>query len=223
MPEVYLGGKVSEVVLNNGSRAFTFSLSKYVKGAVSNVESYLQSKKMKLPSRVSTPLSIGYRPELDTSDELKDEDAAYYQSLIGILRWMVELGRIDITCEVSMMASHMALPREGHLSQLFHMFAYLRKCHNSELVFDPSDRDIDHNEFTHQKWDSSEYGILSEEIPSNAPKPRGMGFTMLAYVDSDHAGKAINRRSRTGFLIYLNNSPIYWTSKKHAVGPVEIP
>lgn len=214
IPEVYLGGKISEVILNNGARAFTFSSSKYVKGAVSNVEAYLQEKGLKFPSRVSTPLSIGYRPEVDTSDELDDEDAAYYQSLIGVLRWMVELGRIDITCEVSMMASHMALPREGHLAQLFHMFAYLKKCHNSELVFDPSDRDVDYNEFVHQDWDASEYGILSEETPVNAPKPRGMGFTMLAYVDSDHAGEIITRRSRTGYIVYLNNSPIYWISKK---------
>ena len=55
---------------------------------------------------------------------------------------MVELGRIDITCEVSMMSSHMALPRVGHLDQLFHMFAYLKRNHNTELVFDPSDREI---------------------------------------------------------------------------------
>ena len=41
IPKVYLGGKLSEVVLSNGARAFTFSSSKYVQGAVSNVEAYL--------------------------------------------------------------------------------------------------------------------------------------------------------------------------------------
>ena len=210
IPEVYLGGKISEVILNNGAQAFTFSSSKYVKGAVSNVEVYLREKGLKFPNRASTPLSIRYRPEVGTSDELDDEDTAYYQSLIGVLRLMVELGCIDITCEVSMMASHMTLPREGHLAQLFHMFAYLKKCHNSELVFDPSKIDVDYHEFVHQDWDASEYGIISKEIPLNAPKPRGMGFTMLAYVDLDHAGEIITRRSRTGYQVYLNNSPIYW-------------
>ena len=214
IPEVYLGGKISEVMLSNGARAFTFSSSKYVQGAVSNVEAYLQEKGLKLPSRASTPLSIGYRPEVDMSDELEGENVAYYQSLIGVLRWMVELGRIDITCEVSMMSTHMALPREGHLSQLFHIFAYLKKNHNSELVFDPSDREVDYEAFSHQEWEASEFGELEEELPLNAPKPRGMGFTMIAYVDADHAGEVVTRRSRTGFLIYLNNSPIYWISKK---------
>merc|ERR1712115_148961 len=33
-------------------------------------------------------------------------------------------------------------------------------------------------------------------------------------VDSDHAGDQVTRRSRTGFLVFLNNALIYWTSKK---------
>ena len=44
--------------------------------------------------------------------------------------------------------------------------------------------------------------------------PRRFGFIMRAYVDSDHAGNALTRRSRTGFLIFFNNSSTYWMSKK---------
>jgi len=214
MPDVYLGGKVSMVELNNGQKAYTFSSSQYVKSAVTNVETYLNETGRKFPCRVNTPISSNYRPEVDLSEELNDSDASYYQSLIGILRWMVELGRIDITCEVSMMSSHMAMPRKGHLDQLFHMFAYLKKCHNSELVFDPSEPPIEMNSFQHQDWTASEYGELQEQLPTNMPESRGIGFTMSAYVDSDHAGDVITRRSRTGYLVYLNSSPVYWLSKK---------
>ena len=63
---------------------------------------------------------------MEVSRELNEVDAAYYQSLIGILRWMVELGRVDVCLEVSMMSSHLALPREGHLEQVLHIFAYLK-------------------------------------------------------------------------------------------------
>ena len=49
-------------------------------------------------------MSNDYRPEVDISEELDATDAAYYQSLIGIVRWMVELGRVDICCEVSMLS-----------------------------------------------------------------------------------------------------------------------
>ena len=44
--------------------------------------------------------------------------------------------------------------------------------------------------------------------------PHGMPTQLLDYVDSDHAGDLVTRRSRTGFIVFLNNAPIYWSSKK---------
>ena len=55
-------------------------------------------------------MTANYRPEVDVTEELGPEDASYYHSLIGILRWIVELVRVDINVEVSMMSSHLALP-----------------------------------------------------------------------------------------------------------------
>ena len=55
-----------------------------------------------MPNKAPAPMSNEYRPKIDISPELNATDAAYYQSLIGIVRWMVELGRVDITTEVSM-------------------------------------------------------------------------------------------------------------------------
>ena len=166
-------------------------------------------------SRAETPISTLYRPEVDISPELNATDAAYYQSLIGILRWMVELGRVDICMEVSMMSSSLAMPREGHLGQVFHIFAYLKKYHNTEMVFDPTDPVIDESKFERKDWTASEFGLgLKEEMPGNLPQPRGLGFVLRAFVDADHASDSVTRRSRTGFLVYLNNAPIYWMSKK---------
>ena len=143
-PKIYLGGKVSKVDLPSGIWAYSFSSSQYVKEAIKNVEQYLDKKNMKLNRKASAPLSPGYRPELDQSRELDPKEAAYYQSLIGILRWSVELGRIVITANVSIMSSHVALPRKGHLQQLLHIFAYIKHHNNSSLVFDPSYPDIDY-------------------------------------------------------------------------------
>jgi hypothetical protein len=91
-PEIYLGGQVRHVELANGAKAWAFGSAQYVKAAVSNVKEYLAKKGKSLPAKAKTPLSSGYRPEVDISEELGPEDASYYQSLIGILRWMVELG-----------------------------------------------------------------------------------------------------------------------------------
>jgi hypothetical protein len=85
-----------------------------------------------------------------------------------------------------MLLSHLALPRDGHLHQVFHIFAYLRKYHNSEIVYDPSDPCVDDIGFELQDWTSSQFGHLQadEELPPNMPQPRGLGFTMSAKVDA---------------------------------------
>ena len=99
-PKQYLGGSMRNVELVNGAKAWAFSSSQYVQAAVKNVETYLLSKAKKFPSKADTPIRTVYRPELDVTPELNASDASYYQSLIGILRWIVELGRADICLEV---------------------------------------------------------------------------------------------------------------------------
>ena len=85
-PTIYVGNKVSKVTLENGVSAWSFSSSQYVQSAVEKVEKYLSKKGISLPRKVQTPLASDYKPELDISVELDGQEAAYYQSLIGILR-----------------------------------------------------------------------------------------------------------------------------------------
>ena len=117
VPKIYLGNKVSKVTLANGVEAWSFSSSQYIQNVICNIEKHLKTKSKRMRKRATSPISPGYRPEIDVTGELSPSDAKYYQSLIGILRWIVELGRWDITTEVSMMASCMGLPRVGHMEQ----------------------------------------------------------------------------------------------------------
>ena len=102
-PKIYLGNKLTLVTLENGTKAWSLSSSQYVQAAIKNVEEYLKKKNLKLPR--ASPFPPNSRPELDTSLELNSEDTSYYQCLIGVLRWIVELGRIDIVTEASIMTS----------------------------------------------------------------------------------------------------------------------
>ncbi|KAL7528322.1 hypothetical protein ACHAXR_005938, partial [Thalassiosira sp. AJA248-18] len=217
-PSQYLGGKLREVELENGTSCWAFGSAQYVHAAVDNVETYLKKKGETLPAKAPTPLSTGYRPEIDLTPELGAADASYYHSLIGILRWIVELGRADLNVEVSMMSSHLALPREGHLKEVLHIFAHLKKHHNAEMVFDPSEPEVDLSLFPKEDWSYSIYSTpgseLKEELPADMPDPLGKQFTMRVFVDADHAGDNVTRRSRSGFIVFLNNAPIYWMSKK---------
>ena len=113
-PDMYLGAKLRKTRLPNGFEAWATSPSKYIKEAVKNVESYLAKEYdgRKLKRKAGAPFIPGYKPELDLSPELNSTKAQYYQALIGVLQWMVEIGRIDMITEVSMMASHVTMPRE---------------------------------------------------------------------------------------------------------------
>ena len=192
------------VQLPNGVVAWALSASQYAQDAVKNVESYLKKNDMHWRKGTNAPLSNNCRPECDTSDELGPQESSYYASLIGVLRW-----------QVSMMSSFVALPREGHLQQLFHIFAYLKAHHNARLVLDPSYPDIDATTFENKNWKEF-YGNTKEDIPKNVPRPLGKELLIRCFVDADFAGDLLSRRSRSGFLVLLNMTPIYWLSKKQS-------
>lgn len=46
------------------------------------------------------------------------------------------------------------------------------------------------------------------------PEPRGHAVDITCFVDANHAGNLVTRRSHTGILIYVQNAPILWFSKK---------
>ncbi len=55
-----------------------------------------------------------YQPELDTLPELLPDHVSFYQSLMGIYRWMIELVGVDILANLSMLSLHIVLPHQGH-------------------------------------------------------------------------------------------------------------
>jgi hypothetical protein len=140
VPTFYFGAKLNKTVLPNSVVAWGMSSIKYVQPVVQNVQEYLSTLPgdQKLWKKASGPFAGGYKPELDESPELDPIRANFYQSQIGILRRCVELGRIDIITEVSMLSTHLCLPREGHLEDVFRVFAYLGLHHNAIVVFVPT-------------------------------------------------------------------------------------
>ena len=46
------------------------------------------------------------------------------------------------------------------------------------------------------------------------PKPRGNPMSTHCFVDANHAGNKVTRRSQTGVLIFCNKSPVMWHSKR---------
>ena len=111
-----------------------------------------------------------------------------------------------------MMASCMDMPRQWHVDQLYYVFEFLKKKNNPEMVYDPTEPDVGDAQFAKEDWNNTVYGKNHEYLPPYEPQDRVSGLNTRTFVDADHSGDSVTRRSRTGFIIYLNSASIYWTS-----------
>jgi hypothetical protein len=223
-PKTYLGADISKVYYPDGSYAWTMGSESYVKKVVKNMKAKMAKDGLEFNKKLSDPAisvpqplsSVTYRPELDTSVECSEEQVTLYQNIIGILRWVVELGRIDIGYEVSILSRYLVQPRTGHLLQALHVFKYLDIHCKNELAFDPAVHEIDDPVQTAAKVQAMKdmYPDAEEDLPPNAPEPRGNPLQINCFVDSDHAGDRVTRRSQTGIILYCNSAPIVWYSKR---------
>ena len=214
-PEMYLGAYLEKKILN-GKEVWTMCSKDYIKMAVENIQSRLKEDGKGLTNRATTPMINDYYPELDESNELDDEKITFYQEIIGMMRWAIEIGRVDINMEVSLLSSYQASPRLGHLDQLLHIVAFLKKKPKLTLYFDPTEPKIDESMFEGNDREQflNHYRDAKEEIPKIMPKPRGRPVQITAFVDASHAPNKKDRRSYTGYVIFINRAPIIWYSKK---------
>ena len=112
--------------------------------------------------------------------------------LIGVLRWAIELGRIDIHTEVAILYQYNALPREGHRDALYGIFAYMRKKLKSCIDFEPDEPDVNEDAFNAMSlWDDF-YANTEEHQPPKMPKAQGKTVCMHCFVYSNHAGNKVS-------------------------------
>ena len=140
-------------------------------------------------------------PKEDVTPLLEPPVATYFMPLIGVLRWMCELGWIDICIKVSVLSSFAAMLHEGHLEVALHVFSYLKLKSNSRLIFDPKEPNVGKYDFVECGW-SDLYPGVEEVLSPNAPKPLGKG--VMLQILSNHTGDKVSRHSRTIFLIFPN-------------------
>ena len=213
-PTTFLGATISKHRLD-GDDYFTWAIGSkdYLLEALRVVKQRISAKKycLQLKSKVSATLPSGYKPELDSTPYVDDETGTLYMQLIGILRWLVELGRIDVATEVSMMSSYNAMPREGHFHAVLHIFAYLQNNIDYVLLMDCAERGW--KELPKHNWKEF-YPFASDPEPPNMPKPLGEPVQLTMFVDASHAANVVTRQSRTGVFIFVNCALVMWYSKK---------
>ena len=222
VPDSYLGTDVKLYKSPDDGRQFwALSSNSYLKEALRIVKDVMERSGVRVRGKGVHPYSsLSYRPELDVTPFCNPDQHLLYQMLVGMLRWLIELGRVDIQLETSQLSSYLVSPRVGHLNQVFHVFHYLRHHDSSWLPLDPKKIDVNYvgpeegSPEARREVMKKIYCDAIDEIPDNVPPPRGKSVQVNIYVDADHAGNKVTRRSQSGIMFFLNMALIAWESKK---------
>ena len=211
-PEYYLGGDVVE--LDNAWKSSKVRLALSTKTYANNVIEKYERVLNETLHEAKTPMAHEYHPESDETPLLESRMASLYRGLLGSANWMITLGRFDLCFATGALARFGISPREGHLRALKRVFGYVKKFPHGQVIVDTEyhtppivaePQDYDWSEF---------YPDAQEEMPPDMPEPKGKAVKMSLYKDADHAHDVVTRRSVTGLLLFMNNMPVSWVSKR---------
>ena len=167
------------------------------------------------------PMGGGYQPENLEGEEdelLSGEGRRNYQSLIGKLQWIGQLGRYDIGYAVSTLSQFNSAPKMGHLKGVMVVFGFLRKYIDNRLYISP-DKITGIGESYgkgKEKLMKERYPYAEEERSEREPVPLSAECGTTIFTDASHASE-YQRRSVTGIIAYYGSTPIFWVSKRQKV------
>jgi hypothetical protein len=113
------------------------------------------------------------------------DDINTYRMMVGSLIYASISTRPDITHAVNMISRYMSNPTHMSMIMAKRIFRYLNGNRNHGLVYDNKVRYINDSE-----------------------------VVITAYCDADWGGDLIDRRSTTGYCIFINGNLISWNTKK---------
>jgi len=213
-PQYYLGGDVVELDDQWEKEGIThaFAAETYIEQCIPKLLRMLNVTQF---PKKNVPLNPEYHPELDETPLISEERITHYRSLIGSANWILTLGRFDIAYALSSLSRYSMAPREGHIQALQHLFGYLKAHNDGKILIDIGKTPIREQATISDGFSWSEfYQDTSEDVPLDMPEPKGGMMRLTCYVDADHARDKVTRRSVTGIILMVNNTPVTWISKR---------
>jgi len=165
------------------------------------------------PREYKSPLEKGDHPELDTSELLDMDQTKLYQSMIGALQWVIQLGRFDVATAVMTLSRFRAAPRQGHLDRVKRAYGYMSKMREGAIRMRTGIPDSSPYPDKVYDWEHSCYRGAKEQVPDDAPRPLGNPVQASSYAGANLYHDLISGRSVTGLLHFLNQTPIDWYTK----------
>ena len=170
-----------------------------------------------LPARMGDmPTLEDDNPDMEISEPLDEPGKRYYQVLCGSLQWVCNLGRWDMIYATSILARYASQPQRHHMDRLLRAWGYLRKFPCKAIRINGSDPTglPSFDEKLAEALRRDHYEDAKEEYAKGGPTPKGLPLKVSIYCDSDWAGNASDRRSRTGILLFCGSTPVHAKSIK---------
>ena len=139
----------------------------------------------------------------------------FHQKLIVVIIWFIDIGRVGISFEVSELSRYLAFPRTLHLVQASHFFKCLEIHNTNDLTFGTCYQRFTSDQNIQSKVQATKvfYVDAGEEIPPNAPKPRGKPVQVNCFVNFYYAGDRSTQWYQTRIILYCSSVPIIWYSR----------
>ena len=160
-------------------------------------------------TRVHSPAEANDHPELGDLELLDAEGVQQYQSLIGMLQWVISIGRFNVQTTLMTLSSFHECSQRGHLDRAKPIFGYIsRKLDNETIRVRTNIPDYSGLPEHYIDWSTSVYGDCKEVLPTDAPVPLGQPIFTTTYEDANLMHNLLSGKSVTGILHLLNMTPI---------------
>ena len=157
-------------------------------------------------------------PELNVTAFCNENEIEIYQSLIGSMQWAVSIGRMDVQTAVMSMSSFREQPRVGHLERLKRIVGFLAAFRDYKIRFCTDEPDFSNvPPIPDHDWKYTPYGNPTEDLPTDAPPPRGKRVIISHYFDANLMHDILSGKAVTGVVHFWNKTPIDWYSKKQSI------
>ena len=166
--------------------------------------------------RVREPMQYNTHPELDDSRLCTPDEITQFQCLLGALQWTISLCRFDIAGAILALNTFSVSPRVGHVELIKRVARYVICNPRNGTRYRTKLIDHSHHEVTTHDWAQSVYGNVQEQVPHDAPAPKGRLVRTTTYKDANLMHNLVNGRSCTGIIHFLNQTPIDSFSKRQA-------
>ncbi len=151
-----------------------------------------------------TPLVKGFNP-YESSKPLETKDIKKYQSTVGVINFISNTARPDVSFAASLSSRLLVTPNVIHLKVAYRVLQYLVQSKEKGICYEKNSPSLPYKDFRY---------LDTTKNVSIVDYPKLGKYTITAVSDSDHAADVNDRISQTGYAIYINNNLVTWCSRK---------